>query len=268
MSFLLVSIDAMPLALSRFFLPGFLSFLLILFLKIKIKLKDILKFILAGLIGIFFYNFFLNTGQQTVSAGATSFIVNCNPLFATFIGFYFLKQKVKLHFWLGIIICIIGVFIISLGTHTEFNLNFGVIYILLAALLTSSYFHIIKPLVNKYGALTSFSYTVFFGTLPMLVWSADVYNIVYSASVEVLLQILWLSIVCTLLGYYTWTYSVGYFGANKASFFLFLIPVFSIIIDFIVFQKVVNTYTLIGGTLILFSVSIIIFLNLKENKFI
>ena len=58
MSFLLVSIDAMPLALSRFFLPGFLSFLIIIFLKIKIKLKDIFKFILAGLIGIFFYNFF------------------------------------------------------------------------------------------------------------------------------------------------------------------------------------------------------------------
>ena len=163
---------------------------------------------------------------------------------------------------------LLGVFIISLGTHNEFNLNFGVIYILLAALLTSSYFHIIKPLVNKYGALTSFSYTVFFGTLPMLFWSVDVYNLVFSSSVEVLLQILWLSIVCTLLGYYAWTYSVGYFGANKASFFLFLIPVFSIIIDFIVFQKVVNTYTLIGGTLILFSVSIIIFLNLKENKFI
>ena len=65
----------------------------------------------------------------------------------------------------------------------------------------------------------------------MLVWSADVYNIVYSASVEVLLQILWLSIVCTLLGYYAWTYSVGYFWSYcKASFFLFLIPVFSIII--------------------------------------
>ena len=81
----------------------------------------------------------------------------------------------------------------------EFNLNFGVIYILLAALLTSSYFHIIKPLVNKYGALTSFSYTVFFGTLPMLVWSADVYNkSIHCISVEVLLQILWLSIVCTL----------------------------------------------------------------------
>ena len=266
MSFLLNVIEPMPLALSRFFIPGALSLIFLIFSKKIIAKQDIIRFVLAGFVGIFAYNLFLNTGQQTVSAGASSFIVNCNPLFASLIGFYILKQKVKNFFWFGIVGCVIGVLIISLETYEKFTFNIGVIYILTAAILTSSYFHIIKPLVNKYGALTSFSFTLFFGTLPMLFWFNDVYSSIIIATPEILFAILWLSIICTLLGYYTWTYSVGFFGANKASFFLFLIPVFSIIIDFIIFYKSPNIFTLIGGLIILSSVTIIMFLNYRETN--
>ena len=266
MSFLLNVIEPMPLALSRFFIPGALSLIFLIFSKKIIAKQDIIRFVLAGFVGIFAYNLFLNTGQQTVSAGASSFIVNCNPLFASLIGFYILKQKVKNFFWFGIVGCVIGVLIISLETYEKFTFNIGVIYILTAAILTSSYFHIIKPLVNKYGALTSFSFTLFFGTLPMLFWFNDVYSSIIIATPEILFAILWLSIICTLLGYYTWTYSVGFFGANKASFFLFLIPVFSIIIDFIIFYKSPNIFTLIGGFIILSSVTIIMFLNYRETN--
>ena len=266
MSFLLNVIEPMPLALSRFFIPGALSLIFLIFSKKIIAKQDIIRFVLAGFVGIFAYNLFLNTGQQTVSAGASSFIVNCNPLFASLIGFYILKQKVKSFFWFGIVGCVVGVLIISLETYEKFTFNIGVIYILTAAILTSSYFHIIKPLVNKYGALTSFSFTLFFGTLPMLFWFNDVYSSIIIATPEILFAILWLSIVCTLLGYYTWTYSVGFFGANKASFFLFLIPVFSIIIDFIIFYKSPNIFTLIGGLIILSSVTIIMFLNYRETN--
>ena len=102
MSFLLNVLEPMPLALGRFLLPGILSFFFIMFSKKIIAYTDIFRFVLAGLIGIFAYNLFLNTGQQTVSAGASSFIVNCNPLFASLIGFYILKQKVRNYFWFGI----------------------------------------------------------------------------------------------------------------------------------------------------------------------
>jgi len=266
MSFLLNIVEPMPLALSRFLVPGVMSLIFLIFSTKTIDKQDIIRFVLAGFIGIFFYNLFLNTGQQTVSAGASSFIVNCNPLFASLIGFYILKQKVKRFFWFGILGCVVGIFIISFETYEKFTFNLGVMYILIAAILTSSYFHIIKPLVNKYGALTTFSFTLFFGTAPMLFWVSDVYSVITTASSETLFAMLWLSMICTLLGYYTWTYSVGFFGANKASFFLFLIPVFSIIIDFIIFYKLPNIFTLIGGVIILSSVFIIMFLNYRENN--
>ena len=263
MSYLLIDLHPMELALSRFLFPGLLGLIYFFNIKLNIPKRDYIRFFFAGFFGIFLYNFFLNTGQTSVSAGASSFIVNCNPLFAFLIGFYILKQKVKIHYWVGIIICISGVFIISLERQLNSIFNKGAFLIFFAAFLTATYFHIVKPLIDKYGVSISLSLTLVFGTVPMLFWFNSTLNSVTGLDEKSILALVWLTLFPTLLGYYTWTYSVGYFGANKASFFLFLIPVFSIIIDYLFLQNLPSATTLLGGSLIISSVSIILYLNFK-----
>ncbi len=266
MTYLLDMMTPMQLALGRFFLPAILSMIYIIFFRVKIQRIDCFRFFIAGITGIFGFAFFINTGQQTMSAGAGSFIVNCNPLFTSLIGFFILKQKIKRYFWIGIIVCILGIIIISLEKHEKVNFNFGSIYLFAAAVLVSCYFHLIKPLTNKYGPLTTFCYTILLGTLPMLFWSIDTYELIINSSTETRIAIIWLSIISTLIPYYTWTYSVGYFGANKASFFLFLIPIISIIIDKLIFEIIPNSFTIFGGLIILVSVLIIMILNQTKVK--
>lgn len=65
-----------------------------------------------------------------------------------------------------IVICIIGVLIISLEKQVEEIFNKGAFLIFFAAFLTASYFHIIKPLIDKYGVALSLSLTLIFETLP------------------------------------------------------------------------------------------------------
>ena len=107
------------------------------------------------------------------------------------------------------------------------------------------------------------SLTLVFGTIPMLFWFNSTFNSVSVLDEKSIFALVWLTLFPTLLGYYTWTYSVGYFGANKASFFLFLIPVFSIIIDYLFLENLPSLTTLLGGSLILSSVSVILYLNFK-----
>ncbi len=266
MTFLLETMSPMELALSRFFFPALLSLFYICLLKVWIDKIDVFRFLMAGMTGIFGFALFINIGQQSMTAGAGSFIVNCNPLFTSLIGFFILKQRVKQYFWLGIIICIIGILIISLENQDKISFNIGSLYLLIAAILVSCYFHITKPLVIKYGALKTFCFTLFLGTIPMLLWTTDTYQLIRNATNEIMLAIVWLSIVSTLVPYYTWTYSVGHFGANKASFFLFMIPIISIIVDKIIFNINPSYLTLIGGFIILLTVLIIMIFNHKENK--
>ena len=264
-TFSLNALSPMELAFSRFFLPACLSFIYVCLTKTVIMKEDLINFIIAGFFGVFGFALFINLGQETLSAGAGSFIVNCNPLITSLIGFLFLKQKIKGYFWIGIFICVVGIFIISLENYKKYNFDIGTIYLLIAALLISFYFHLIKPLVNKYGPLTTFSYTIIFGTLPMIYWSHDTYVSLVDVNIEFQLSVIWLTLIATLIPYYTWTYSIGYFGANKASFFLFLIPLVSIFVDLMIFNNVPNIFTLVGGFLILTSVLGVLFLTYKED---
>ena len=84
-------------------------------------------------------------------------------------------------------------------------------------------------------------------------------------SLDIKLSLLWLTLFSTLIPYYTWTYAVSHFGANKASFFLFLIPVIAIIIDFIIYRNYPNFLTICAGLIILGTILRIMFLNYKDK---
>ena len=75
---------------------------------------------------------------------------------------------------------------------------------------------LLKPLVLIYGVITSTAYTILFGTLPMIFWFPETYYFIINSNSEVQIAFLWLSLFPTTIGYLTWTYAVGYFGANKA----------------------------------------------------
>ena len=238
MSFLLETSNPLILATGRFSIAAFLAVVwCIKNYKQKIKTNHFLRYFFAGFIGIFLYNLFLNHGQEDVSAGASSFIVNCNPLFTALIGYFILKQKVSYIHWLGVSICMFGVGLISYDQEGGLNIGSGSSLILFAAVLTSTYFHLVKPLVLIYGAITSTAYTIIFGTIPMLFWLPETYDFISHSSNDIKLTYLWLALFPTALGYLTWTYSVGFYGANKASLFLYLIPPISIILNFLWYQK-------------------------------
>jgi drug/metabolite transporter (DMT)-like permease len=267
MSFLLETSSPMVLGAGRFIFAGFISILWCAYNlnKKTINLNHLIRFFIAGFIGIFLYNIFLNYGQQTVSAGASSFIVNCNPLFTALIGFFILKQRVTIIHWAGLILCLIGVSIISIDQEGGFTLGSGATLILFAAILTATYFHILKPLVTIYGSLTSFAYTIVFGTLPMVFWFPETYNFLLISNNEVKLAFLWLALFPTALGYLTWTFAVGYYGANKASLSLYLIAPISLIINYLWYDIEPSLQTIIGGLIIITSLALTFYMQ-NRNK--
>ena len=267
MSFLLETSSPMVLGTGRFVFAAFFSILWCAYNlnKKKINFNHLLRFFIAGFVGIFLYNIFLNYGQQTVSAGASSFIVNCNPLFTALIGFFILKQRVTIIHWAGLVLCLIGVSIISIDQEGGFTLGSGATLILFAAILTATYFHILKPLVTIYGSLTSFAYTIVFGTLPMVFWFPETYNFLLISNYEVKLAFLWLALFPTALGYLTWTFAVGYYGANKASLSLYLIAPISLIINYLWYDKEPSLQTIIGGLIIITSLALTFYMQ-NRNK--
>ena len=100
----------------------------------------------------------------------------------------------------------------------------------------------------------------------MIVWLPETFDFVIKSNNEVRIAFLWLALFPTTIGYLTWTYTVGHYGANKASLFLYLIPPISILLDLFWYGNGPSFYTTIGGLIIILSVSLTLFYKKNNNK--
>ena len=185
--------------------------------------SDALRIFLCGLAGIALYNFFLNTGQQTVAAGAASFIVNSAPILTALLALVFLGERFTVWGWIGTVVSFCGIGVIASGQPGGLSFGAGSIFILCAAVCTGSYFVLQKPLVAKYGAMPCAAYTMLIGALLLSPWLPSATAKLTTASHTTIGAVVALAVFPAALGYATWTYALGYFGAARASNFLYLI---------------------------------------------
>lgn len=219
--------------------------------------SDALRIFLCGLAGIALYNIFLNTGQQTVAAGAASFIVNGAPIITALLALVFLNERFTIWGWIGTLVSFTGIGIIASGQPGGLSFGAGAMFIVGAAICTASYFVLQKPLVAKYGAMPCAAYTMLTGALLLSPWLPAATATLANASHLTIGAVVALAVFPAALGYATWTYALGYFGAARGSNFLYLIAPVATALAFLFTAEVPNVQTLAGGALAITGVIIV-----------
>ncbi|RQR99003.1 DMT family transporter [Burkholderia sp. Bp8991] len=213
--------------------------------------RDALRFLVCGLLGIALYNALLNTGEQTVSAGAASFIVNTLPIFTALLAAVFLRERFNRRGWLGSLVSLAGIAVIAHGQPGGLVLGSGSTLILGAALCSASYFVLQRRLIPVYGALPCTAYTLLAGALLLTPWLPGALASLGGggASRDTALAVLVLGIFPAALGYATWTFALGYFGAARAANFLYLTPAVATVLSMALTGERPGIETLCGGLL-------------------
>ena len=85
--------------------------------------KDELYFVLCGLTGITIYNLFLNLAIDYSLASNVSVIIAAAPLFTGIFSFLLRIDKPYINFFIGFIISIVGIIILSFNGKIELQLN-------------------------------------------------------------------------------------------------------------------------------------------------
>jgi len=160
-------------------------------------------------VGIAVYNVALNTGENSTSAGVSSFLVNTAPIVTAFLATTFLRERLRIWGWLGILICIAGVAIIAFNSSQQIRLSAGSLYVLLAALAQGLYFVSQKPYLSRYTALQCTSYAVWTGTLALLIFSPGMVRDLQTAPLSATIAAGYLGIFPAALGYVTWAYTLA-----------------------------------------------------------
>lgn len=227
------------------------------------ELSDIPAILLLGGLGFTVYHIALNYGEKSVNAGSASLIVSITPIFTAILAFIFFQERLKLWGWIGGSVSFIGIVFISLGTGDTLQFNYGVLFILLAAFSESIFFVFQKSYLKKYGFLTFTAYTLWAGTLFMLVFLPGLGQEMTAAPLEVTLSVVYLGLFPTVLPYIALAYITSHVGASEATSSLYLTPAFAFVIAWIWLGEVPTLLSITGGVITIIGV---ILTNIKIGK--
>jgi drug/metabolite transporter (DMT)-like permease len=245
-----VTLESFPpgeLALYRYGIASLILFAIAWFVKPKIPTRHDLPRVLAiGIIGIGIYGLTLNFGQQTVSAGAASFIVNTAPLFSLLIAYFFLRERISWLGWIGVVIGLMGVGMISLA-EADTGLSHGALLIFIAAVCWALYQIMQKPLLPMYGSFAIVCYAIWSGTLFFLPFAPSLVAHFSHAPLSHHLIVLYLGVLPGVVSFLAWSYVLEHMSVAKATPLLYLVPVFSLGIAWLTIGEKPAVLSVIGG---------------------
>jgi drug/metabolite transporter (DMT)-like permease len=212
--------------------------------------RDLPGIAAMGFLGFSVYNVALNAGEVSVSAGVASFIVASAPIFMAMIAGLFFGDHLSLKGWGGILLCFLGVTIISFATDDGLNIDPRALLILLAAIVQAMYSVLQRPYLKKYGALAFISYVIWAGTLFLLIFTPRLLIDMKTASTNATLAVIYMGIFPGALAYASWSFVLSRINASVAGSFLYLVPFFAVLIAWLWLGEVPPPIALLGGLLI------------------
>jgi len=239
----------MTLALSRFVIATLLLPPIAWITKtpLAIKRKDIPLVAATGFVGITLYFFFENNGILRLTASESSIIVGTIPVLTLLADTVLFRRKMKPRVSAGILLSFLGVALIVLRSEAVKASPDGYFFMTGAALSWVAYTFITKPLSGRYPLLAITFWQIFFGMLGCIPFAIAEGQGFVRPSAPVLLNVLFLGVLASAIGYWLYVVVLDRLGASRSSVFINLIPVVSVAASFIVLGERLAPLQLAGG---------------------
>lgn len=242
------------------FTRALLAFLaLLVFYPHHLKLKNPKQefaFAGAGLFGIVLYFMLENTALSMTYASNVGIIVACAPFFvAVMVGFFFKNEKSGLWFYIGFLIAIAGVILISLNGQKTLNLNpFGDGLAFLAMISWGAYSALVKKIGEwEYPMIAVTRRIYFYGILfliPVLLTQHVSWDLPLFQNPKVASNFLFLGLGASAMGFLLWNLSTQWIGAVKTSVYIYVSPVVTVVLSVFILHEKMTFVSLIGSLLI------------------
>lgn len=222
-----------------------------------IPIKDKILLLLVGATGLGWYNITLNYGEISVQSGAASFIVSESPIITLLLAVLFLGEKWSVLSLFGMMISVLGVFLISVGQTHGFHFEMGMFYILLATIIGAFYSVLQKPFLKKYHAIDVTAYIIWGGTLMLFIFIPNLMHDVHTASMSATIATIYLGVFPATIAYLAWSYALVEIPASFAVSFLYFMPVIATLLGWLWLGEVPVLISFVGGLVALFGVWIV-----------
>jgi drug/metabolite transporter (DMT)-like permease len=211
--------------------------------------------LLCGVIGIFGYNWFSAIGARTVSAGMTGLLNGAEPLMIVMLASGLRRRLPGGWVLFAAAIGLAGIVLLAHGSGPALGDPLGIALTLTGAMLWAVYCVMVPPLIAARGAIPVTAMSMCAGAVPLLAAGTPGMPILLHAmtasqwglTVVLALGPSMISMLC-------WNAGSAALGAEKAGWFLYLLPLVSLLGGAAILGEPIKPIEIAGGGLILLSV--------------
>lgn len=211
------------------------------FIKYDFSKKDIKYIALLALFEPCLYFIFEAKALQYTTVSQAGMITSLMPILAAMAAGYFLKEIITKQLIFGSLIAMSGAIYLSLEANSSLsapNPILGNFLEFLAMVCGAGYTIVARYLSDKYNALFITAIQVFIGAIfffPFFLYELNTAD--SNFTIEALLWTLYLGVVVTLGGYGLYNFALTKIEASKAAIFVYLIPVFTVFLAFLILDE-------------------------------
>ena len=248
-----VVLPPMTLASARFILACAVLPLVAMIAKedLRIALRDVPVLVLGGILGVTLYFYFENNGILLLTASESSILVGTIPVVSVISERIFLGTRLPFRVYAGSILSFAGVALIVMHHSNAPSSLLGYLYMTGAVAVWVAYTFATRKVSLRYGRLSvTFWQSLFglIGCLPFALLESPAWR---APSTVVILNVLYLGLICSAAGYWLYVATIDHLGIGKASVFINLIPVVAVIAAFFILGDRLGWLQLIGGSVTL-----------------
>lgn len=252
-------VDFKPIEILFFrFLLGLIALIIVCPKRLKsTTAKQEITFAAAGLCGICLYYLLENIALSYTLASNVGIIISIAPFFTAILSHIFMKteERLRINFFLGFIVAMAGILIISFnGKELEIK-PIGDILAIAAALVWAIY-SLLTRKISSYGYNTIqttkriFAYGIVF-MIPTLFFFEFNLDLARMTNIKYLFNLIFLGLGASALCFVTWNYAVKLLGSVKTSVYIYMVPVITIVASAIVLREQITLAMGVGTALAL-----------------
>ena len=234
-------------------------FLAISGVRVRFPKQDVMRLVGLGLLGNVLYQGLFIYGIDGTRAGNAALMLSTVPLIVTVLSVALKHETISRAGWAGVVLSISGIVVILWGSSR--GLSFGSdtirgdLIMLGSALAWSVYTVLSSPYVQKYGTLPVTAFTMWIGTIGLVL-----------ISTPALLAQDWISIspgawgglvfsgaFSLALAYILWYYGIRHLGSSRTAVYSNTVPVVALLVAWLTLGEVptmvqvVGTFMILGG---------------------